>query len=244
MDLFSLTIDPFMVLIVLLNNSINFEKREKRGMEETEGHSREQLILETAERLFLEKGSASTSTTEIARDVGCNQALVHYYFRSKEQLFQEIFSQKLELLLQSYDTIAARPIGFKEKLTLFIHTHFELIAENPQLPFFVISEMRAKPERIRFLKERFAKRASRAFKLFDHDMKEAIDRGEIRSMDSLELILTIASLNISVFLLQPLLTELLPIPNKEFGDYARQRRDQNIRTVIESLKPKTEDIDE
>ena len=60
-------------------------------MEVKENPTMEIQILETAEKLFLEKGFASTSTTEIAREVGCNQALVHYYFRTKENLFNTIY---------------------------------------------------------------------------------------------------------------------------------------------------------
>ena len=56
--------------------------------------STEQLILKVAERLFLEKGFAMTSTTEIAKEVGCNQALIHYYFRTKDNLFNVIFENK------------------------------------------------------------------------------------------------------------------------------------------------------
>ena len=63
--------------------------------------STEQLILEAAEKLFLEKGFAMTSTTEIARVAGCNQALVHYYFRTKENLFQSIFENKFRMLIST-----------------------------------------------------------------------------------------------------------------------------------------------
>jgi len=56
----------------------------------------EQQILQSAEELFLEKGFSNTSTTEIAKRAGCNQALVHYYFRTKENLFQQIFLSKLQ----------------------------------------------------------------------------------------------------------------------------------------------------
>ena len=64
--------------------------------------SMEQAILEEAEKLFLEKGFALTSTTEIAKRVGCNQALVHYYFRTKDNLFNTIFRTKIQSLLSAY----------------------------------------------------------------------------------------------------------------------------------------------
>ena len=66
----------------------------------------EQSILKVAEQLFLDKGFNRTSTTEIARVVGCNQTLIHYYFRTKENLFNRIFEKKLEqkfLFSKEYD---------------------------------------------------------------------------------------------------------------------------------------------
>ena len=60
-------------------------------MDIKENLTMEEVILETAERLFLEKGFALTSTTEIAKAVGCNQALIHYYFRTKDNLFNTHF---------------------------------------------------------------------------------------------------------------------------------------------------------
>ena len=53
-------------------------------------------ISKAAEKLFLEKGFASTSTTEIAKEAGCNQALVHYYYRKKDLLFTAIFEKKMK----------------------------------------------------------------------------------------------------------------------------------------------------
>ena len=72
----------------------------------------EQAILEAAERLFLERGFALTSTTDIAREVGCNQSLLNYYFRSKERLFQMIFEDKVRVLLSSLK----EPMGFEYSL--------------------------------------------------------------------------------------------------------------------------------
>ena len=57
----------------------------------------EEQILRAAEELFMEKGFDAVSTTDIARKVGCNQALVHYYFRTKDNLFLQVF---LHILLQ------------------------------------------------------------------------------------------------------------------------------------------------
>jgi AcrR family transcriptional regulator len=87
-------------------------------MDSKEEQSMEQAILEAAEKLFLEKGFASTSTTQIAREVGCNQALVHYYYRTKENLFNTIFENKFKLS----DNPGAARFAHECQHLLVIHT--------------------------------------------------------------------------------------------------------------------------
>ena len=74
----------------------------------------EKSILEAAESLFLEKGFARTTTTMIAREVGCNQSLIHYYFRSKEKLFQLVFEKYLQIFTVGLSTIANNSLTFEE----------------------------------------------------------------------------------------------------------------------------------
>jgi len=69
---------------------------------------KELAILEAAEKLFSEKGYGLTSTVEIARKAGCNQSLVHYYFRTKSNLFETIFEKKVELFFSTFTSIDAQ----------------------------------------------------------------------------------------------------------------------------------------
>ena len=115
----------------------------------------EVLILETAERLFLAKGFASVSTVQIARECGCNQALVHYYFRTKENLFNTIFESKFRLFFESIQlSQQEHNLNFIEKLTLIIEKHFDLLLENQQLPMLIFSELLRKTENIEILKNK------------------------------------------------------------------------------------------
>ena len=100
------------------------KQTEKTAKNETE--PMEQAILRAAERLFLDKGFALTSTTEIAREAGCNQALVHYYFRTKENLFEKIFEQKIRMLISNIFSIDREGGTFEEKLRRKIEAHFEI----------------------------------------------------------------------------------------------------------------------
>ena len=114
----------------------------------------EQQILETAEKLFLEKGFAATSTTQIAKEIGCNQALIHYYFRTKENLFNSIFESKFKMLFRRiFDTTQLESLSFNDKVKYIVETHFDILAENPRMPMLIINEFSRQPEQIKILKE-------------------------------------------------------------------------------------------
>ena len=114
--------------------------------------STEQAIVTAAEELFLEHGYAKTSTVEIAKRAGCNQALVHYYFRTKENLFQEIFSKKILAFLRGVVSLDQQDLPFEQSIARLVESHFNLLHANPRLAFLVVSEMTTNPERLSSLK--------------------------------------------------------------------------------------------
>ena len=91
----------------------------------------EQRILDTAEKLFLDRGFALTSTTEIARIVGCNQALVHYYFRTKERLFDAVFEKNASQLVSAFIQGLEENISFEEKIRRKTETIYETKNRGP-----------------------------------------------------------------------------------------------------------------
>jgi hypothetical protein len=93
------------------------------------------------------------------------------------------------------------------------------------------------PARVAMIKEQFASKISPVFNHFDQEMKQAVSNGEIREMDTLELYLTIASLNVSVFLFNPILNEVLDPQKNKIAEFVEKRRNQNVEIVLNSLKP-------
>jgi TetR/AcrR family transcriptional regulator len=197
----------------------------------------EQAILEAAERLFLEKGLSLTSTTEIAKEAGCNQALVHYYFRTKDKLFEGIFQKKILVFINAFMSIDQEDIPFEKKLQRKIESHFDMLLENPQLPFLFLNELITNPLRIGILKEKLGEYPSPVYSQFEKEFKEEIRRGRIRDMQPVHLLLSIFSLNIGVFLVKPLMMELLGMSEDAFYAFALQRKAENVKTVLHSLKP-------
>ena len=141
----------------------------------------EQSILETAERLFLRKGYAMTSTTEIAREVGCNQALVHYYFRTKDKLFEAIFEKKVRLFVSTLLLVTNEEVSFEEKLRKRIEAHFEIIRANPRIPFLFFNELNTNPERLKAFIEKIREIPKSVIDKIGDELQSEIQKELIRN---------------------------------------------------------------
>jgi AcrR family transcriptional regulator len=199
--------------------------------------SSEQKILEVSERLFLEKGFALTSTTEIAKEVGCNQALVHYYFRTKDNLFNTIFENKFKLFFQHvFELNKLENLPFEGKLKLMIESHFDLIKENPKLPLLIINEMSRQPERLKLLREKLHALPEQLFEQLNSGLQIEITAGRVRSVSLLDLIATIISLNVSLFLLMPVAGKILNMNNSQKEMMYQHRRTEHVTIILNYLK--------
>ena len=200
--------------------------------------STEQLILKVAERLFLEKGFAMTSTTEIAKEVGCNQALVHYYFRTKDNLFNVIFENKFKAFFQHiFQFYKLENLPFQEKLKFMIESHFDMIKENPKLPLLILNEMTRQPKQIRILREKLHEIPEQLFGQLNADLETEIAAGRINQVSLMDLIATMISLNVSLFLLMPIAAEAIPLTNVQKEMMYQHRRVEHVNIILNHLKP-------
>jgi len=105
--------------------------------------STEEKIKEAARIVFMKKGYAATRTRDIAEEAGLNLALLNYYFRSKEKLFEIIMTEKMEKLLGGLSSIVKDDATtLEKKLELLATYYIDMLTQNPDLPIFVLSEIR------------------------------------------------------------------------------------------------------
>lgn len=110
--------------------------------------SAEEKIKDAARKIFMEKGFAATRTRDIAAESGINLALLNYYFRSKEKLFEIIMQEKLiKFFGQLLPVIDNKKSTIESKVQSAAESYIELLKANYDLPLFILSEMRASPER-------------------------------------------------------------------------------------------------
>jgi TetR/AcrR family transcriptional regulator len=201
-------------------------------------YSNEQTILRVAEELFLKNGFSATSTTEIAKEVGCNQALIHYYFRTKENLFNSIFEQKFKNFFQDiFITNDHAPLSFTEKLKQLIEAHFDLISENPKLPLLIINELSRKKEHVNSMREKLQHIPEKLLSELNSGLEVEIAAGRIRKMELKDLMISILSLNISLFLLMPIVEEVLALKGEEKIKLIAYRRKEHVDLILNNLKP-------
>ena len=206
-------------------------------MDNQEKQSKEQLILAAAEQEFLTRGYDGARTTSIAQAAGVTHAMLHYYYRTKEQLFERIVDEKFETMSHSMFAIMGDPsLPIVERIKGGIAAHFDFIAANPLLPRFVINEIVSRPERYEVLYKRAGFAVNSVYNGLQAEVDCAAERGEIEQVDVKMLFISIMSLNIFTFVaypfMEPIMGELMT--NRE--QFLAARKAENIETILRRIK--------
>ncbi len=206
-------------------------------MDNKERQNKEQEILRAAEQEFLAKGFDGARTTSIAKAAGVTHAMLHYYFRTKEQLFERIVDEKFAIMSHSMLAIMGDPsLPIIERIRGGIEAHFDFIAENPQLPRFIINEIVTRPERYEVLYKRAGLIIETIYRDLQLEIERAAERGEIESVDVKMLFISIMSLNIFTFVAYPFMEPLMGELMADRARFLAARKAENIETIMRRIK--------
>ncbi len=198
----------------------------------------EQLILEAAEAEFLEKGYGKARTTEIAKRAGLTHAMLHYYFRTKEQLFQVIFQKKARVMAEMLLFSFKRDLPFLEKVKRGIEDHFDYIAANDKLPNFIFSEILYDEKLRDIFREIIRERVLLVMIMREvkAELENEAAKGTIRYMEPYDLLFTIVSLNVFAFLSAPAISGIIAFEEGQFADFLEHRKQLNVEIILNQLK--------
>ncbi len=195
-------------------------------------------ILNTAEKLFLEKGFNGTSTVQIAKEVGCNQALVHYYYRTKENLFNQIFETKFRSFFQSvFDSTNLENLSFIDKIKYISETHFDLLFQNQRIPMLIINDLSGQPEQMKKLRENLHLIPEQLISLMNKDLQQEINAGRIRNVSFMDIVITIVSLNVALFTMLPVASRILELEEEKTKEILLHRKEENVKIILSYLRP-------
>lgn len=196
----------------------------------------EQLILEAAEEEFLTKGYDGARTTSIARKAGVSHAMLHYYYRTKKQLFDCIIEKTIETIRQTMLVAMGDPnMPLVERLKEGIGSHFDLQAANPLLPRFFLNEIISRPELYSLLYERVASFIRDFFADLQSDADAAAERGEIEKINVQVLITSIMSLNIFPFIAYQFIEPVMGNMTANRKKFLAERKAENIELIMRRI---------
>ena len=205
-------------------------------MSEQVAQSKEQQILEAAEREFLKKGYDGARTISIAKSAGVTHAMLHYYFRTKEQLFERFIDKKMsEVVPLLTHLFGNSDLPLVERIEKTISVHFDFVATNPDLPRFLINEILPYKERCDLFYSKVANFLY-FFNNLQREVNEAAARGEVEQFNVLLLFQSILSLNIFPSLMANMIENLMSNNEQSMKEIFAQRKAENIELIMRRIK--------
>ena len=185
--------------------------------------STEDKIKDAARRVFTAKGYAATRTRDIAEESGFNLALINYYFRSKEKLFDIIMVEHLQLFIHSVMGIVNDPASsLDKKLELVIRHYIDMLIANPNLPIFVLNEVSADPEKL--IEKLGVKQMVHDELVIVKQWRELTTKKKTASVNPLHILMNVVSLTIFPFLGSPIIRNRTGLNMQQFNALMEERK--------------------
>lgn len=184
--------------------------------------STESKIKEAARLVFYKKGFAATRTRDIAEEAGINLALLNYYFRSKQKLFDIIMLESLLLFLESLTkTVNNESTSLESKLECICAGYIDMLLVEPQIPLFILSELRNNP------KDLFKKMNAKQIimkSVLAKQFQERVDKGKIKQPNMLHFLMNLLGLTVFPFIASPLLKMMGDLKDEQFDNIMLDRK--------------------
>ena len=195
----------------------------------------EKVILEAARKVFIKKGLDGARMQEIADEAGINKALLHYYFRSKDKLFEIIFRNEISSLFPAISSVLiSSEISIEDKIRVIVEKYITIFINNPFLPSFIIREINRDPENLKLIFERAGVNLD-----FIHNvaLKRLCEMFDLTFDGARDFIVNILSLCIFPFAAKPLIEKILFNESKEdYSKFLQDRKDTVAEFIISAVK--------
>jgi len=195
--------------------------------------SPEEKILAAAKKVFLEKGLDGARMQEIADEAGMSKASLHYYYRSKQHLFDGIYVQVFSDVLPRIFGIFMSDLPLFEIIRKFYEMHIEFLKQNPSISMFVMKEINRVPH---LLEKILAEKDVDMLGAVNAKVQEAVNRGEVRPIRGEELMLNMVSLSIFQFAGAPIFKTIGGISDEDFDKLIEERKKTLAEFVISAIK--------
>lgn len=184
-------------------------------------NSAEERIKEAARRVFLKKGLAASRTRDIAEEAGLNIALLHYYFRSKDNLFGIVMMETLQQFAHGViDMLNDDATSLQEKLAALSGRYIDLLTEQPELPMFILTEIHSNPGKL------ISRLGIREVLMRSVFMKQFLELSAAKGaqISPLQLFLSFLGMTVFPFIGKPVVQEIWGMDNEEYNKLMQERK--------------------
>ena len=193
----------------------------------------EEKIFEAATDVFVDKGMDGARMQDIANHAGINKALLHYYYRTKDQLFNAVFEMIAKKIFKKFAPVFDENLTLEEKIRFFFKEHISFLQENPRLPGFLLNEVNRHPERIKKLLNN-VDFESIWLKLYQQH-KDELKNYNITQALMPQLMFTIAAMSVFPFAARGILEGILEKIGVDFNVYIEERKEFAADFVIKAI---------
>lgn len=198
-----------------------------------EKRTTEKAILDAAREAFVEKGFNGTSMQQIADRAGMNKALLHYYFRSKDKLFEATFKEVFHTMMPPLLNVVKEEIPLEEKIAIFVEKYIDTLRDNPLVPLFILHELNRNPENLPELIKETGVEPSHFFS----QIASEIQKGKVRPIPPRHLMVNILALSIFPFVAKPILKGLFMEGDEEkFNEFLDERKQIVTSFILNAIK--------
>lgn len=195
----------------------------------------ENRIIEEAESVFLEKGYRGATMRGIAGKANINLAMLNYYFKSKDNLFDIIFNKIFSMAYGRVTRIIFTDKTIFEKITEFTAFYIEMLGHHPRIPNFILHELSCNPDRL-LKRIRGKKEVAEVYDAMRKQIEEEVKAGIIRPFDPVDLFVNIGALCVFPFAAKPIVEEIAKMSGKSFPALIKQREQTVAEFIIRGIK--------
>lgn len=206
-------------------------------MSEEKVKATENVILDAAMKVFTRRGFAGARMEEIAKEAGINRALLHYYFRDKETMFNLIFETRFKEFFSGIARILSSDLPLFEKIRQMISHEIDTLTKHPDIPRFVIMEVANQPERLIQYGQKMGFNPRQLLTNFTQQVDKAIENEEIISIESRQLLMNVMSTCIYPFVAKPIIKTMMQMDEHSFASLMETRKKDLYDFIVKAITP-------
>lgn len=193
----------------------------------------EEQILEAAKQVFQKRGFAGARMQEIADKAGINKSMLHYYFRSKDNLFQTVFQESIRQFFPKIFEVLNSDLALNPKINKLVETYYKMFKEQPHLPRFIIHEMNQHPDRFKQFVNSIGIEIPEQF---IKQIRSEIEAGTMKEIDPREFIINTIGMCVFPLIARPMIETVFGMNDEQYQQFLEHRKKELPKFILNTVK--------